>query len=185
MVNIWFIFSAQGFWLGGYSYNQDGSFAWISNPNVTMTFLNFYPSEPNRPGAELCLEAFTHISFSWVDNVCNDLAQYICEFNWCVANHYWNSVNGLSMCVYFLCFVFDFRLNSFDLLESIESKSSKNTVKITPVQMAVGLLYLGKMDWKYQYLLPSPCNYILHMLCYKFESYIFRHIDKQPVGVFN
>ena len=74
------LFSAIGYWLGGYNFNSDSDLEWISQPNERMPYPNFTPGEPNQPTSEKCLMAITNYNFEWVDAPCQMTVAYICEF---------------------------------------------------------------------------------------------------------
>ncbi|XP_076089875.1 C-type lectin domain family 3 member A-like [Mytilus galloprovincialis] len=70
----------NGYWLGGYSFNKDGRFEWISNPGQPMTYSDMHSSQPNAPTRELCLIYWRSIGYAWGDGSCSANQPYVCEF---------------------------------------------------------------------------------------------------------
>ncbi|CAG2187645.1 CLEC3A [Mytilus edulis] len=70
----------NGYWLGGYNFNKNGSFQWISNPAQPMTYSDMDSSQPNKPTTELCLIYWRDFGYAWGDGTCNANQPYVCEF---------------------------------------------------------------------------------------------------------
>ncbi|VDH91601.1 Hypothetical predicted protein [Mytilus galloprovincialis] len=58
----------NGYWLGGYNFNKNGSFQWISNPTQPMTYSDMYSTQPNKPTTELCLIYWRDFRYAWGDD---------------------------------------------------------------------------------------------------------------------
>ncbi|CAG2225662.1 unnamed protein product [Mytilus edulis] len=70
----------DGYWIGGYNFNNDDDMEWISKQNQVMSFTDMYPGQPNEPEAQPCMMIWRKFDFLWGDHTCNTQLSYICEF---------------------------------------------------------------------------------------------------------
>lgn len=79
MMQIFFL--TEGYWVGGYNFNQDHDMEWISKPSQVMPFSDMGPNQPDKPMEQLCLGIWRGFDFRWGDHYCDHLLSYICEFH--------------------------------------------------------------------------------------------------------
>ncbi|CAG2239548.1 unnamed protein product [Mytilus edulis] len=72
----------EGYWIGGYNFNNDNDMEWISKPYQEMPFTDMYPGQPNEPEAQPCMMIWRSFKFRWGDHSCNYPIPYICEFQY-------------------------------------------------------------------------------------------------------
>ncbi|VDI53195.1 Hypothetical predicted protein, partial [Mytilus galloprovincialis] len=70
----------EGYWIGGYNFNQDQDMEWISKPNQLMPFTDMESGQPNHPRTQSCMMIWRDFNFLWGDHTCDTLLLYICEF---------------------------------------------------------------------------------------------------------
>ncbi|VDI50457.1 Hypothetical predicted protein, partial [Mytilus galloprovincialis] len=73
----------EGYWIGGYNFNNDGDLEWLSKPNQPMPIIDWnmetYP-QPDGLSTQPCMMIWRSFDFRWGDHWCNRLLSYICEF---------------------------------------------------------------------------------------------------------
>ncbi|CAG2205631.1 CLEC3A [Mytilus edulis] len=73
----------EGYWIGGYNFNNDGDLEWLSKPNQAMPITDWnmqtYP-QPDGLLTQHCVMIWRSFDFRWCDHYCNTPLSYICEF---------------------------------------------------------------------------------------------------------
>ncbi|CAC5414617.1 unnamed protein product [Mytilus coruscus] len=69
----------KGYWIGGYNFQMDGNFKWISNHDQQMTYSDFGKT-PDGPTTQRCLLYWRDYGYAWGDGFCTALLHYVCEF---------------------------------------------------------------------------------------------------------
>lgn len=77
------IFSVNGYWIGGYNFNNDGDFKWLSKPNQPMPITDWNMGQVPQPEGtadQPCMMIWRFFDFRWGDYYCHTKLSYICEF---------------------------------------------------------------------------------------------------------
>ncbi|CAG2244638.1 unnamed protein product [Mytilus edulis] len=53
----------QGYWIGGYNFNNDNDLEWISKPYQVMSYSDMNHGEPNHPLTDLCMMVWRSYDF--------------------------------------------------------------------------------------------------------------------------
>ncbi|CAC5411763.1 unnamed protein product [Mytilus coruscus] len=70
----------NGYWTGGYNFNNDNDMEWLSKSTQVMPFSDMEAGEPNNPVDQSCMLLWRIYDFRWGDFFCNNQLSYICEF---------------------------------------------------------------------------------------------------------
>ncbi|CAG2246569.1 unnamed protein product [Mytilus edulis] len=55
----------EGYWIGGYNFNNDDDMEWISKPNQVMPFSDMESDQPNNPDTQPCMMIWRDFNFLW------------------------------------------------------------------------------------------------------------------------
>ncbi|VDI39716.1 Hypothetical predicted protein [Mytilus galloprovincialis] len=73
----------NGYWIGGYNFNNDNDLEWLSKPNQPMPITDWnmqtYP-QPDGLLTQPCVMIWRSFDFRWGDHHCTTQLSYICEF---------------------------------------------------------------------------------------------------------
>lgn len=75
----------QNYAIGGRNINRevnDGDWRWVKNGSLTkMSYFACGPRQPtgSKASPENCMWVYSEFKYEFIDNVCSNVARYICE----------------------------------------------------------------------------------------------------------